>query len=439
MEYVLVGGRVLTHAAPSSSNAEFTDAALDVRVVDGRIAELGRGLTAKQTISVAGLWVLPGLVDLAAQLGEPGLEYREDLATGTHAAAAGGYTTVCALPSTQPPNDQRSITEVVVRRARDVGRVNVHPIGAITRGREGAQLADIADLKAGGAVALSDDGRAIADAGVMRRALEYARTFGLPVIADAVDAAIAEGGAMHEGEVATRLGLRSQPGCAESALVARDLELVAWTGARYHVGRATTARTVELIADARRRGLPVTAAATAAHLTWLDADCASYDPAYKVMPPLRVAADRDALITALENGTIDAIVSDHRPLSRSEKELEFEAALPGMSSLETTLSLVLALVRDGRLSLRRAVALLTSGPAAAFGLPGGSLSVGAAADIAIIDPSRSYIVDSMASRSRNTPLLGQGLIGRCVLTIVNGASVYDLDGRLAPNDEVMKS
>ena len=430
MEYVLVGGRVLTHAAPSSSTAPFVDAALDVRVVDGRIAEIGRGLSAKHVIAVAGLWVLPGLVDLSAQLGEPGLEYREDLATGTQAAAAGGFTSVCALPSTQPPNDQRSITEVIVRRAREVGHVKVHPIGAITHGRQGAQLADIADLKAGGVVALSDDGRAIADAGVMRRALEYARTFGLPVIADAVDSAIAEGGAMHEGEVATRLGLRSQPGCAESALVARDLELVEWTGARYHVGRASTSRTVELIADARRRGLPVTAAVTAAHLTWLDADCATYDPAFKVMPPLRAAADRDALLVALESGTIDAIVSDHRPLSRSEKELEFEAALPGMSSLETTLSLVLALVKAGRLSLQRAVAVLTSGPAAAFGLASGHLHVGGAADLAVVDPSRTFTVDAMASRSRNTPLLGQGLTGRCVLTIVNGASVYDLDGRM---------
>jgi len=428
MDLVLVGGRVITESPDG-----VVDAALDVRIVGGRVAELGRGLRGGREVAVTDLWVVPGLIDLHVHLREPGQEYKEDLASGTRAAAAGGFTTVCCMPNTVPVNDDRTITELIVRRAREVGSVRVKPIGAISRGLEGVHLADIADMKAGGIVAVSDDGRPVMNAGLLRRALEYARTFGLPVVQHAEDDHLAEGGAMNEGAVATRAGLRSQPACAESAMVARDLELVEWTGARYHVAHLSTKRSAALVRDAKRRGLPVTCEATPHHLTLTDAACASYDPHTKVMPPLRGDADLAALHEALADGTIDAIATDHAPHSPVEKDVEFECAAPGMLGLETAVPLVLDLVRRGIIDARRAIALMSDGPARAFALDGGRLIAGAAADVAVIDPGRAFelVADALASKSRNTPWLGQTLTGRAVLTLVEGRVVFDLDGRCA--------
>ena len=409
------------------------DQAADVRIVGGRIVEIGRGLVAPRIVDVKDLWIVPGLVDLHVHLREPGQEYKEDIETGTRAAAAGGFTTVCCMPNTRPTNDQRAITELIVRRAREVGSVRVRPIGAITHGLEGKALADIAEMKDAGIVAISDDGRPVMNAGLLRRALEYARTFDLPLVQHAEDLDLAEGGAMNEGAVATRIGIKGQPACSESSMVARDLEIVEWTGARYHVAHVSTARTVALVRDAKRRGLPVTCEVTPHHLALTDEACSHYDTRTKVMPPLRTAADQEALLEALADGTIDAIATDHAPHSPVEKDVEFECAAPGMLGLETALPIVLDFVRMGTLDEKRVIAALTGGPCRAFGLPGGSLSVGVVADVTVIDPERPFTLaaENLASKSKNSPFVGQTLAGRAVLTLVEGRAVHDLDGRLS--------
>jgi dihydroorotase len=426
-DVVLRGGRVFDPAA-----ARPLDQAADLRITNGRIVEIGRGLVAPRIVDVKDLWIVPGLIDLHVHLREPGQEYKEDIETGTRAAAAGGFTTVCCMPNTKPVNDHRAVTELIVRRTHEVGSARVRPIGAITHGLEGKALADIADMKEAGIVAISDDGRPVMNAGLMRRAFEYAKTFDLPVVQHAEDLDLSEGGAMNEGATATRIGIRGQPACAESAMVARDLEIVEWTGARYHVAHVSTARTVALVRDAKRRGLPVTCEVTPHHLALTDEACGHYDTRTKVMPPLRTAADQEALLEALADGTIDAIATDHAPHSPVEKDVEFECAAPGMLGLETALPIILDFVRMGTLDDKRAITALTGGPARAFGLPGGSLAVGAQADIAVIDPERTLklTADSIASKSKNSPFLGQTLAGRAVLTIYQGRIVYDLDGRV---------
>jgi dihydroorotase len=425
-DLVLRGGRVFDPAA-----ARPVDQAGDVRIAHGRIVEIGRGLVGGRILDVRDLWIVPGLIDLHVHLREPGQEYKEDIETGTRAAAAGGFTTICCMPNTRPVNDQRTVTELIVRRSREIGAVRVRPIGAITAGLEGKALADIGDMKEGGIVAISDDGRPVMNAGLLRRALEYARTFDLPVVQHAEDLDLAEGGAMNEGAVATRIGIKGQPVCAESAMVARDLEIVEWTGARYHVAHASSARTVALVRDAKRRGLPVTCEVTPHHLALTDEACAHYDTRAKVMPPLRTPADQEALLEALGDGTIDCIATDHAPHSPVEKDVEFECAAPGMLGLETALPIILDFVRMGSLDERRAIAALTGAPARAFGLPGGTLAVGAVADLCVIDPERPVTItaEQLASKSKNTPFLGQTLAGRAVLTLVEGRCVFDLDGR----------
>jgi dihydroorotase len=425
-DLVLRGGRVFDPAA-----ARPIDQVGDIRIAHGRIVEIGRGLVGGRIIDVKDLWIVPGLIDLHVHLREPGQEYKEDIETGTRAAAAGGFTTICCMPNTKPVNDQRTVTELIVRRARDLGTVRVRPIGAISQGLEGKLLADIGDMKEGGIVAISDDGRPVMNAGLMRRALEYARTFDLPVVQHAEDLGLSEGGAMNEGAVATRIGIKGQPACAESAMVARDLEIVEWTGARYHVAHVSTARTVALVRDAKRRGLPVTCEVTPHHLALTDEACAHYDTRTKVMPPLRTAADQEALLEGLADGTIDCIATDHAPHSPVEKDVEFECAAPGMLGLETALPIILDFVRMGSLDDKRAIAALTGAPARAFGLSGGGLAVGAVADLCVIDPERPVTItaDELASKSKNTPFLGQTLAGRAVLTLVEGRVVFDLDGR----------
>lgn len=429
-DLVLRGGRILDPVGLSGGKP--LDVAGDIRISNGRIVEIGKGLTGGRIVDVTDLWVVPGLIDLHVHLREPGQEYKEDIETGTRAAAAGGFTTICCMPNTKPVNDQRTVTEVIVRRAREVGLVRVRPIGAITQNLEGKALADIADMKEAGIVAISDDGRPVMNAGLMRRAFEYARTFDLPVVQHAEDLDLSEGGAMNEGAVSTRIGIRGQPACAESAMVARDLEIVEWTGARYHVAHVSTARTVALVRDAKRRGLPVTCEVTPHHLALTDEACSHYDTRTKVMPPLRTAADQEALLEGLMDGTIDCIATDHAPHSPVEKDVEFECAAPGMLGLETALPLILDFVRMGTLDDKRAIAALTGGPARAFGLPGGGLGIGNVADLCVIDPERPFTIenDTLASKSKNTPFLGQTLAGRAVMTFVEGRIVYDLDGRL---------
>jgi dihydroorotase len=409
-----------------------------VLIRDGRVAEVGRGLAAPadvRVVDVGGRLVVPGMVDLHVHFREPGQEYKEDIESGSRSAAAGGFTTVCCMPNTKPVNDCRSVTDLIVRRSREVGLCRVRPIGAISRGLEGKALAEYGEMRDAGIVALSDDGRPVMNAGLMRRALEYARTFDIPVVQHAEDLHLAEGGVMNEGEVSTRVGLRGQPPQAESIMVARDIELCEWTGARYHVAHLSAARSVDLVREAKRRGLPVTCEVTPHHFTLTDEACAHYDTHTKVMPPLRTAADVAALLAGMADGTIDCIATDHAPHSDVEKEVEFDCAAPGMLGLETAVPLTMKLVRDRVITLVRAVELLTSGPARIFSLDAegvGSLRPGAPADLAVLDLERRYHIDrdEQSSRSRNTPFHGMEVQGAAVLTLLGGAAVFDPEGLL---------
>jgi dihydroorotase len=407
------------------------DSEADVILRDGRVAEIGPGLAgaagpATRVLDVRGLWVMPGLIDLHTHLREPGQEYKEDIASGTRAAAAGGFTAVCAMPNTVPPNDCRAVTELIVSRARAVGAVRVYPIGAVSKGQKGEELAEIGEMKDAGIVAVSDDGRPVMSSELLRRAMEYARTFGLPLIQHCEDLSLSQGGAMNEGAVSTRAGIRAQPAAAESSMVARDIEICAMTGARYHVAHVSTAESVALIRAAKRRGLPVTCEVTPHHLTLTDDACAGYDTHAKCNPPLRTAADLAALQEGLRDGTIDAIATDHAPHSPVEKDVEFEQAAFGMIGLETALPLSLEMVRAGVVSPARWVALLTASPAHVLGLPGGSLAVGSVADVTVVDPESSWTIDADAlkSRSKNTPFGGRAARGRAMLTIVGGNVVF---------------
>jgi dihydroorotase len=424
MDLCLRGGRVI-------DPRRRLDVEADVLIQNGLIARIGKGIAGGvgpevRVIGLGGMWVMPGLIDLHTHLREPGHEYKEDIATGTRAAAAGGFTAVCAMPNTTPPNDTRAVTELIVQRARQAGIVRVYPVGAISKGLAGETLAEMGELKDAGCVAVSDDGHPVMNAELMRRAMEYARTFGLTIVQHCEDLSLSAGGAMNEGPVATRAGIRAQPGSAESAMVARDIELCALTGARYHVAHVSSADSVRLIREAKQRGLPVTCEVTPHHLTLTDEACAHYDTAAKCNPPLRSAGDVETLRGALADGTIDAVATDHAPHSAVEKEVEFEQAAFGMIGLETAVPLVLELVRAGTLSPADFVTRLSAGPAAVFGLAGGSLVEGAPADVTVLDPDAAWTCEAQAlrSRSRNTPFFGRALRGRAALTVVGGCIVY---------------
>jgi dihydroorotase len=432
MDYLLRSGRVVD----ASGNAgKGLDAERDILVRDGRIAEVGTGLALPagvREIDAAGKLVLPGLVDVHVHLREPGQEYKEDIESGSRGAAAGGVTTMCCMPNTRPVNDCRAVTDLIVRRAREAGLARVFPIGAVSKGLQGKSLAEFGEMKEAGIVAVSDDGRPIMDAGLMRRALEYGKTFDLPVIQHAEDLSLAEGGVMNEGEVATRAGLRGQPPQAESVMVARDIELVEWTGAQYHVAHASTGRTMELVRDAKRRGLPVSCEVAPHHFTLTDEACSTYNTDMKVAPPLRNERDRLALIEAIADGTVDCIATDHAPHSEVEKDVEFDCASCGMLGLETLLSLSLGLVSDGVISLPRMVELLTSAPARLFKLQSGigSLAIGCPADLIIVDREARWTVDreKTQSKSKNTPFHGREVQGKVLLTLLAGTPVFDPKG-----------
>ena len=370
-----------------------------------------------------GKLVVPGLVDVHHHFREPGQEHKEELATGVRAALEGGFTQVCCMPNTQPTIDQRSVAEFVVRRSAELGGARVHPIGAITRGLQGEQLTEMAELKRAGCVAVSDDGRPVMNAGLMRRALEYARTVDLLVVQHAEDLNLSQGGCMHEGRVSTACGLRGQPAQAESAMVVRDLELVELTGARYHVAHVSTEASVRAIREAKRRGLPVSCEVTPHHFSLTDEACATYDPNTKMAPPLRDERARAAMCEALADGTIDCIATDHAPHSLEDKEVEFEYAAFGIIGLETSFALGYELVRAGILSLKQLVLAMTTRPARLFGLRCDGIAVGAPADLAVfaLDESWRYEVKRSASRSKNSPFDGRTLQARWAATVVDGA------------------
>ncbi len=427
MDYLLRSGRVI-----DVSGSEVLDAEVDVLVQDGCISKIGAGLAGPKgvrEVDARGRLIVPGLVDLHVHLREPGQEYKEDIESGSLAAVAGGVTTMCCMPNTNPVNDCRAVTDLIVRRAAEAGLARVLPIGAVSKGLEGKRLAEFGEMQEAGIVAVSDDGRPIMDAGLMRRALEYGKTFGLPVVQHAEDLSLAEGGVMNEGAVATRAGLRGQPPAAESIMVARDIELVEWTGAQYHVAHASTARSMELVRDAKRRGLPVSCEVAPHHFTLTDEACATYDTDMKVAPPLRNESDRQALLQALADGTVDCIATDHAPHSEVEKDVEFDCASCGMLGLETLLSLSLELVDNGVIDLHRMVYLLTCGPANLFSLGQGigTLEIGTSADLVMLDPDARWVVDrnQTHSKSKNTPYHGRSVPGQVLLTLFGGKAVFD--------------
>ncbi len=405
----------------------------DILVRNGRIEAVGHGIPAPDAcllLDVTGKWVTPGLVDLHVHLREPGEEYKETIESGTRAAVAGGFTAVAAMPNTLPPNDSAAVTRFILERARDAGNARVHPVAAITRGRAGKELTEFDDLLRAGAAAFSDDGSPVQDTGLMRIALEYARGLDALIISHAEEPALSEGGCMNEGRISTLLGLKGIPWAAEDIAVFRDVALAELTGARLHIAHVSTRGAVEIIRRAKGRGVRISAETAPHYFSLTEEACLGFDTRAKMNPPLRTEEDRQAIIEGLADGTLDVIATDHAPHGSLEKDVEFPLAANGIIGLETAFPLSLALVRAGRLDPAHIVRLLSATPAQILGIPGGALSPGDRADIAVFDPERSFEVtpENLCSASHNTPFLGTTLTGRAVLTLVGGRIVHNLLG-----------
>lgn len=403
----------------------------DLLIQDGKIAAIGTDLKAADAtiLDATDLVVAPGFIDLHVHFREPGFEYKETIETGARAAVAGGFTSVCCMPNTKPINDNSAVTSFMLEKARAANLANVFPIGAITQGSKGEQLAEIGEMKRAGIVGISDDGKPVCDAQMMRRAMEYAKDFGLPVIDHCEDCCLAPGWAMHEGEYSARLGLKGLSGAAEDLQVSRDIQLAELTGAHVHIAHISTAKSVEFVRQAKKQGLRVTCEITPHHFTLTDAAVykTQYDTNTKMAPPLRSQADLEACLEGLRDGTIDAIATDHAPHHANEKAYEFDQAPNGIVGLETAVSLTLdRLVHRSVISLARMVELLSCNPARLFQLERGTLRVGAIADVTIFDPNKSVKVDStqFQSKSRNMPFEGWELKGAPHTTIVGGRVVW---------------
>ncbi|MDW7771259.1 MAG: dihydroorotase [Desulfobulbaceae bacterium] len=400
----------------------------DLLIIDGRIAAGGTPAPGNVRImDVAGCWVVPGLIDMHVHLREPGEEYKEDIISGTRAAAAGGFTAVACMPNTRPVNDCQAVTSFILEQA-EKGFARVYPVGAISKSSRGESLAEFGELRDAGVVAVSDDGRPVLSSQLMRRALEYASDYGLAVISHSEEISLSAHGVMNEGIVSTRLGLKGIPSAAESIMVYREIALSEYTGKPVHIAHVSTAEAVELIRAAKSRGVMVTAETAPHYFTLTDEAVRGYDTNAKMNPPLRAEDDRQAIRTALGDGTLDAIATDHAPHSPLEKELEFDLAAYGIIGLETAVSLGLELVREGVVSEQRLVELLSVNPASILGIPGGTLAEGAAADVTVIHPDMEfeYTPESVVSKSRNSPFLGWKLRGRAVMTMVGGRVMFSL-------------
>jgi dihydroorotase len=401
------------------------DEKLDVLVSDGKIAKLGKPGSlpgnGAQVVDAANKLVVPGLIDMHVHLREPGFEYKETIATGTASAKAGGFTSVCCMPNTNPVNDNRSVTEFILSQAKD-SAARVFPIGAITKGSKGGELAEMGELHEAGCIAVSDDGKPVMNASIMRRALEYSKIFDMLVISHCEDVTLAANGVMNEGVVSTELGLRGIPRAAEDVMTARDISLAELTGARLHIAHVSTAGAVRMIRDAKSRGVNVTVETCPHYFSLTEEAVRGYNTLAKMNPPLRTADDVAAIKQGLKDGTIDVIATDHAPHAADEKSGEFDYAAFGIVGLETALGLALKLVDEGILTLSEAIAKLSIKPATVLKLNKGTLSPGSDADITIIDPSEEWVVDSsrFKSKSKNTPFDGWKLKGKAVQTIVGG-------------------
>ncbi|ABK17774.1 dihydroorotase [Syntrophobacter fumaroxidans] len=409
------------------------DAVADVLVVDGILTDIKPNIDLPSdrlahfaVIDASEKWIVPGLIDMHVHLREPGEEYKETIATGTMAAVAGGYTAVACMPNTKPVNDCAAVTEYILERAREQGHCRVLPVGAVSSGLEGRSLAEFGELKGSGAVAVTDDGRPVANSMLMRRALEYAKNFDLPVISHAEDPALSEGGLMNEGPTSTLLGLHGIPKAAEEVMVARDLALAELTGARLHIAHVSTAGAVRMIGEAKSRGVPVTAETAPHYFTLTDDRLMTFDTLYKVNPPIRGPADVEAIKRGLADGTIDAVATDHAPHSSIEKDTEFEYAANGIIGLESALPLILELVREKTLTPSQAVAKVSCNPARILGLPLGTLLLNQRACMTYLDPEFYFVLDctTFRSKSRNCPFHGQPTRGRALMTFFNGKVAF---------------
>ena len=428
MNLLITGARVLD---PSQE----LDATLDILIEDGAVARVDRKIKAPagiETIDAAGLVATPGFIDLHTHLREPGQEHKETIATGTRAAVAGGYTAVCAMANTVPPNDERAVTEMVVAEAARNGWCRVYPVGAVSKGLRGEELAELADLRTAGCVAVSDDGKPVWNAQLMRRALEYCSMLGMPVVAHEEDANLNEGGVMHEGFYSTLLGMRGIPAASEETLVARDVILAKLTGAHVHIAHLSTAGAVDAVRRARAEGVRVTCEVTPHHIALGDETVQSFATNLKMNPPLRSKEHRRAILDGIADGTVDAIATDHAPHHFDEKNVEFDLAPFGVTGLETAFAVCHdRLVRTKAIDLRRLIELFTSGPARVFGLPGGTLHAGALGDVTLIDLETRYEVtrEMFLSKAANSPFIGEKLQGRPVTTIVGGVIKHDIRDR----------
>jgi dihydroorotase len=411
------------------------DEVTDVLIENGKVSRIGPSLKSdgpkSETPIIDGTdkWLVPGFVDIHVHLREPGFEYKETIRTGTEAAAAGGFTSVCCMPNTYPVNDNQAVTRLIRERARQEGRVHVYPIGAITKGSEGEELSEIGDLVEAGCVAITDDGKPVMNSEVMRRAMEYALAFDLTVIDHCEDEHLMKGGVMNEGAVSMELGLKGIPAAAEEVMVARNLILAELTGSRLHLAHISTAGSVRLVRDAKGRGVRVTAETCPHYFSLTEEAVRGYNTDAKMNPPLRTHQDRDAIRQALKDGTIDVIATDHAPHSEDEKNREFDRAPFGIVGLETAFPLILTLVDEGLLSVEEALAKLTVHPARVMRLNKGHLGIGADADLCLIDPRAAWTVDPRRfwSKGRNSPFSGWEMKGLVSMTIVDGRVVYSAE------------